>query len=129
MIGVGDHQRNAHQQSDDKGKGAYRGQHAARMGGAALFGRDSGPGGIAVVLFTVFAGKRAIAQDFVFQVLSGVKPSKHFGSHFGQLFQLLHADSPLSSPNMASSFFLPRDRRLDIVPSGRFRMPEISLMP
>ena len=30
------------------------------MGGAALFGRDGGPGGIAVVLFAVLAGKRAI---------------------------------------------------------------------
>ena len=49
--------------------------------------------------------------------------------HFGQLFQAFHCERPPSSFKMLSSFFLARERRLEMVPSGKSSIWAISPMP
>lgn len=58
----------------------------------------------------------------------GFQPAQLTRRNFRQLFQFLHGSIPLSFRS-SSSFFRPRDRRLEMVPSGQIRILAISPMP
>lgn len=61
------------------------------------------------------------ARSFAFasRVDVAVNPPSCRVCHFGQLFQAFHCERPPSSFKMLSSFFLARERRLEMVPSGK----------
>ena len=78
--------------------------------------------------FSVLHSRFGVLEDLILEFLRGVKPAQHITCHFRQLFQSLHASSP-PSPSTLLSFFRPRDKRLDIVPSATSRIFAISLIP